>query len=361
VEKFVEFTAQYINTVFQERRFDFPKVKVVRVEKLAGKKRFNADVWRLHVEYEREADEAPRTLIAKLPTDRDQLNANARVFQPGLRESWFYRTAAECSGIAVPRCYDNQIDPTTVQTVLLLEEVAGARSTTWLQGLNLLQARLALNAAARLHTAWWEKETSPEIRELTGALSKNAENEADLVGKLYDDAWPKFVKRFDKHIPAGVSQFGDAVVGNMRAVDRLLDLATKTLVHGDFRQDNLLFTVQNGEASCWVIDWEDCFYGSGLIDVSWLLGGGLQKGDIKEEANLLKYYFLSLIRSGVDGYSWEQCLDDYRRAMCSSFVQGVLTAVSGMNSKGYENKLAGAVALRFIFAAQRLQLIELLK
>lgn len=356
----MEFTAQYINAVFQERGLGFPIVKAVRTEKLAGKKKFNAEVWRLHLDYERVSVDAPQTLIAKLPTDKVGLNENAQVFQPGTRESWFYRKAAGCSGIAVPRCYANQIDPATGQSVLLLEEVPVAHSSTWLQGLNLLQARLALGTAAKLHAIWWVKESSPEIRELTEVLSGNTESEADLVGKLYNDAWPKFVKQFGKQISTEVMQFGEAVVGNMRSVDRLLDPSPKTLVHGDFRLDNLLFTVQNGEATCWVIDWEDCFYGSGLIDISWLLGGGLQKGDIKEEANLLKLYYLALIRSGVDGYSWEQCLDDYHRAMCSSFVQGVLTAVSGMKSKGYENKLAGAVARRFIQSAHRLQLFELL-
>ena len=181
-----------------------------------------------------------------------------------------------------------------------------------------------------------------------------------LVQELYDAAWPKFIQQF-REIPASVRRFGDAIVGNMKVVDGLLNRSPKTLAHGDFRIDNFLFTSHEGEFTCWVIDWEDVQINSGLLDIAWLLGGCLPVKESDAEASLLEYYYLKLVSAGVEAYSWEQCLDDYTRSMVTGFVQGVLSSALEKGANGYERKLATTVGRRFIRAAERLRLYELIE
>lgn len=348
----VEFTAQFLTEVLRDAGYDLTVVRSVRLERLGGRDQFNAQVMRLHLQYEREPSGAPKTLIAKLPKGDQQLNERAQVFVPGVREGWFYRRAAAASPISTPRCYVSMVDPAG-QSVLLLEDIHPAHVGSWKKGLNLLQAKLALDTAARLHAFWWEREDDPAIQELRGVVNKNAADELALVIALYADAWPRFCTQYGALMTEELRRFGGWLGGHLQAAEGLLAGSPRTLVHGDFRTDNLLITVRDGQADCWVIDWEDCFFGNGLEDVAWLLGGGLTKKEVKEEAGLLERYFLGLISNGVQGYSWEQCLDDYRRAMCGCFVQGVLSAVSAPQA-------GKVIAERFTAAAKRLELWDLI-
>lgn len=355
-----DFSASWLTSILNDAGFHSIQVRSVRPDTIGGKQRFNAAVYRLHLEYDQAQPDLPSSLIAKLPAGLTELDDRAHVLLPGYRESWFYRSVGAQHGIAVPRCYYNRVDPQSDQSVLLLEDIHPAHSASWLKGTSTTVARMALDSAARLHARWWQRGDSPEIAELLQALSESALGEQKLVQDLYVAAWPRFLARFRKEIPPEVRHFGDALLGNMAAVDRLLDGSPKTLIHGDFRVDNLLFTVRQGVYTCWLIDWEDTSFRSGLLDIAWLLGGCLQDRDRKEEANLLEYYFLALINAGVQGYSWEQCLDDYTRAMCSCFVQGVLSAAKGLDRRAGEAKLSQVLARRWIHAARRLQLHDLI-
>jgi hypothetical protein len=333
----------------------------VRQERLSGPKNFNANLYRLFLTFDRPAPAAPQRLIAKLPTSSTELNERAAVFQPGSRENWFYRFGATRSPINVPRCYYNGIDAATGQSILLLEDLAPAPSGNQLAGATLPEARLALESLSRLHARWWEKADSVEIQELTHLLKDTWSYEQNLVQQLYDTAWPRFLLQSPDLVPDEVRQFGAAIVGNMRAVDVLLDHAPKTLAHGDYRLENIHFGLRQGKAACWVIDWEDVFFGSGMVDVSWFLGGCLPEAQSGHEVELLQIYYLALIDEGVAAYSWDQCYDEYRRAMCGNFVQGVLSATLNEGATDYDRSLARVIGERFIAAVQRLRLPELMQ
>jgi len=69
-------------------------IRAIQLEPLAEESQFNAALYRLHLTYHQPTENAPKSLIAKLPTARTELHENAQVFQPGFRENWFYRSAA---------------------------------------------------------------------------------------------------------------------------------------------------------------------------------------------------------------------------------------------------------------------------
>ena len=333
----------------------------VRQEELTGPKNFNANLWRLYITYDPPRPAAPQTLIAKLPTSVPELHERAAIFQPGSRENWFYRSGSPRSPINVPRCYYNGIDVATGQSILLLEDLAPALSGNQLKGATLPEARLALESLARLHARWWADADCVEIQELTNLLAGTWTKEQNLVQNLYDQAWPRFLVQSPDLVSAEVQNFGAAIVRNMQAVDALLDQAPKTLAHGDYRLENIHFGVQSGKAACWVIDWEDVFFGSGMVDVSWFLGGCLPVAQSRHETDLLRIYYRTLIDEGVVNYSWDQCYDEYRCAMCGNFVQGILSATVNDGAAEYDRRLAQVIGERFMAAVQRLRLPELLR
>jgi len=349
----------FLNSVLQPF-LDTDSVTVIEVkeEKLVGQ--FNADLRRLYLTYDQPAGTAPHSLIAKLPTTNANLNERAAVFQPGSRENWFYSSGASRSSVHVPCCYYNTTDNTTGQSILLLEDLAHAPTGNQFSGSTVEQAELALNSLARLHAGWWNDTSSMAIQELTQLITQNWEAEQNLVGDLYDMAWSQFLRQALIVIPEDVRRFGTALVGNIRMADALIAQAPKTLVHGDFRLENIHFGQHNGRSVCWLIDWEDVFVGSGFIDVSWFLGGCLPVEESHHEMSLLQRYYQTLLDEGVNDYSWERCYYDYRCAMVSSFVQGVLSAALDEDADEQEYHLARVVAQRFVHAAQRLHLAEML-
>jgi len=223
----------------------------IRQEQLTGATRFNAVLLRLYLEYDRPTTRTPQLLIAKLPTTRTDLHDRASVFQPGSRENWFYRTGAPQSSMHVPRCYLNESNPSTGESVLLLEDLAPASSSSWLEGATLEQAKLSLGSLACLHAQWWGQTKSEEIQELNQMLSDNSDGEQNLVQELYDSAWPRFLNQRRDALPDEVRRFGEAIVGNMKRVDDLSDQGPMTLVHGDYRLGNILFGSKDRNSICW--------------------------------------------------------------------------------------------------------------
>jgi hypothetical protein len=353
------FTPDLLNEILNPSPATDPvKVVAIRQQSLTGPRNYNASLYRLSLTYDRPSTAAPKSLIAKLPTTNPELNVRAATFQPGARENWFYHSAAPHSPIHAPRCYYNTIDASTGQSVLLLEDLTPALPGNPIPGATLQQAELALESVARLHARWWAKATDPEIRALTQMLSAAWDEEQNLVQALYDSAWPRFLQQAAFPIPDDVRKFGAAIVGHMKAVDALLDQVPKTLAHGDFRLENILFGEQDGKAACWLIDWEDVFFGSGLIDVSWFLGSCLPVDAGRHEIDLLRHYHQALADAGVQDYTWDQCYADYRRAMCGAFVQGILSATPDDNASEYGHQLAQALGQRFSAIVRRLELLQ---
>ena len=355
----LQLTPALLNSVLQPF-LDTDSATVIEVseEKLVGQ--FNADLRRLYLTYDQPAGAAPQSLIAKLPTPDARLNERAAVFQPGSRENWFYSSGAARSSIHIPCCYYNTTDNATGQSILLLEDLSHAPTGSQFRGSTVEQAELALNSLARLHAGWWNDTSSMAIQELTQLIAPNWEAEQKLVGDLYDMAWPQFLRQALVSIPDDVRRFGTALVDNIRVVDALIAKAPKTLVHGDFRLENMHFGKRNGQAICWLIDWEDVFFGSGMVDVSWFLGGCLPVEESQHELSLLQHYYQALLDEGVKDYSWECCYYDYRCGMVSSFVQGVLSATLDEDADEQAHNLAQVVGQRFVHAAQYLHLAEMM-
>jgi hypothetical protein len=335
-------------------------VTQIDMERISGEVSFNAQLMRLSLTYNFVEATAPHTLILKLPTTDTTLQANATVFRPGSKEHWFYQRIAPSTRLHVARCYYSAVDATTRESVLVLEDLVSAQRINQVTGVAADAAQLALQSVAGLHSGWWERQSATEIQELQSITDSSGAAEA-LVEKLYAQAWPQFLQSGIVTVPTDVKRFGERLVGRITETEQLLTSSPQTLIHGDFRLDNLLFDLQKEPPCCWLLDWEDVAFGCGVCDLAWFLGGCLQLQASTHEEDLLRFYHHTLLDKGVLDYSWLQCLHDYRYAMISSFVQGVLSSMVDENASDYDCRFAHAVASRFIAACQRLRLGELMK
>ena len=89
----------------------------------------------------------------------------------------------------------------------------------------------------------------------------------------------------------------------------------QTLIHGDFRYDNMFFSQDEGSIQLTLIDWQLVQRACAAYDVSYFVASSLNVRQRREiENDLLAAYHEALIEHGVRDYSLSDLLHDYRLA-----------------------------------------------
>jgi len=103
--------------------------------------------------------------------------------------------------------------------------------------------------------------------------------------------------------------------------------AASTIVHGDFRIDNLLFHPAGGEVA--VVDWQTVGIGPGAGDIAYLIGTSIADPAVREteERRLVELYVALLAEAGIAADA-DRCWRDYRRCAFSGFIMAVFASMN---------------------------------
>ena len=130
-------------------------------------------------------------------------------------------------------------------------------------------------------------------------------------------------------LPDSILGIGERLGLNIVNVRERAAEPSQTIVHGDFRLDNMFFASQDGGAPFTVVDWQLIHRDRGVYDVAWFLSGCLEPEMRKSaEMGLLKLYQSTLEENGVQGYGIEQCVEDYRLSLLSCLMVGVIAGAA---------------------------------
>src|SRR3989442_8413914 len=259
---------------------------------------------RVSLEYEDAPRGAPRSLIAKFPAAVQENRDLANLFQFYEREVRFYEDIAGRAQMATPRCFFSAFDAASGMFVLLMEDLSEARIGDQCAGATQEEAELAVREMAKLHADWWGK---VETEELDWIPHANAP-----VHRSAEDSYQKSLgpclKIFGHRVPDNVRPVMEKLATN---VCYLLDRASEppcTIVHGDFRYDNLFFAEDPGKRMLTVIDWQIMCRGSGPYDVGYLLSQRVQTHARRVRVHvLLAQYSQTWVEIGVKDYSRAHC------------------------------------------------------
>ena len=131
-------------------------IKKLDCAPLENGKGYYGQIIRLNLAYDRPETSGPRAIIAKLSSSNPEMRQRFNTKRSYEREMHFYRYIAEHSPLPVPKCYYSDIDMELGWHVLLLEDLAPARSGSIIEGCSSVQARTAIHHIARFHARWWE-------------------------------------------------------------------------------------------------------------------------------------------------------------------------------------------------------------
>jgi aminoglycoside phosphotransferase (APT) family kinase protein len=100
----------------------------------------------------------------------------------------------------------------------------------------------------------------------------------------------------------------------------------RTLAHGDYRLDNMLFP--EGSTTPMIVDWQTAAWGPPAADVALFLGGSLTTEARREHwGELLDVYHQALVEDGITSYSREQLEHDVRLSAFGGAVMAVMSAI----------------------------------
>lgn len=250
----------------------------------------------------------PATLIAKFSSFNDFVRSECVRLGFYEREVYFYKALAGKTDARTPLCYYAAFDPDQGRCLLLLQDLTDHVRESSAAGGSVEQARLAVQAMAGLHAGWWDH---PELDE-NPHLFRSLRNREEIVSTF----WETFSQGMGLGDSPEILHLEAVLRREVGAAESVLSEGPLTLVHNDFQLDNLSFGLPGQAPEVVLLDWGIYTTARGAADLAYLLVGSLSIEDRRAcEMLLMQEYVDALARLGVEGYTLEHCLADYRKAM----------------------------------------------
>lgn len=282
---------------------------------------------RYDLRLDREVPGAPRSVVGKFAA-RDE-TAREFMASSGYRnELCFYQHFASRVSIGAPRCAHAAIDDDGWFT-LVLEDCAPMEPGDQLRGCTLEQVDAAVRELVGLHAPLWD---SPEL-DTHACFGDRAAVEPELLVAGLQAVVPGFLDRYATAFApdeiAFYERFGRSA-GSWFAARP----AGRSLVHSDYRPDNLLFSRPGTEPKVAVVDWQGFSRGCALSDVSFLIGNALAP-EVRRahEERLVRTYHDALVDAGVSSYSFDECWDEYGCSLLSALLTTIFGAMYGARTE----------------------------
>lgn len=307
------------------------RVAGFRVEELGAGSGFIGQILRVHLEYGGPAPGAPQTLIAKFPIPLERNRGLGELLNVYEREIRFYAELADRVALPTPRCYWSALDPSPLtgreaaverllerlpepvvrglvawtlrfgtrrgrrRSVLCLEDLAPARVGDQVAGCSAATAERALRALAVHHAALWDDDSLDSLHWVprVDALAR-------FSHVLFRRSRRVFFESYGDQLPAWLPALAEWLDARGSAVLSRLGSRPRTLLHGDYRLDNLFFS---DDGTVTAVDWQVVSRGRAGWDVAYFISGNLEpEVAARAEPALLEAYLGELRARGVRDY-----------------------------------------------------------
>lgn len=266
----------------------------------------------------------PSSMVAKIPTDDPGSVAIGQMLQVWEREARFYLELAPRLPVRTPACHYAGGDHDSGIFALLLEDLSPYDGGDQIAGATAAQTDAAIDWLARFHASASGGAMAADLPWLPATANSPM---YQGLGPMLEAVWPAFVEKFGRLAPPDTLGWVERMIHrwNESLAEQLLPL---TVVHADFRVDNLFFDDRGGdgeEVDVIVLDWQSIALGEGLYDVAYFLGGSVPTDRRRaSERALVARYGSTLRELGVDVPGDAELFDHYRRAVLLAMTVGAL-------------------------------------
>ncbi len=266
--------------------------------------------------------DAPTSLVGKFVSPDATSRATGLALGIYAKEAIFYRDFAPrlAGSMRVATCWAAEFDASREATVLLMEDLAPAEQGDQMRGCSLEEAETAVVELAALHRTFWANES---IRSTEGFSDPKDPIRIAFLQQLLALYWPAFIERYRDRLRTDQIDVGNSLVDSVEGwiLERSSPL---TLVHGDYRADNLMLAPGISIA----VDWQTVGVGYGGIDLGYFLGASLPADTRRaNEDRLIDLWREHLGSSIAADYSQEQAWADYRHGQFAGFITAVVSSM----------------------------------
>lgn len=264
----------------------------------------------------------PPSVVVKVPSQSESSRAASRITRCYELETGFYNNVQSLVKVSSPRCLHVWFDAHDDDFVLILEDIVDGTQGDQIAGATVEQARASIDELVQLHTPLWN---SPQLDAL-GWMPRHTFESSQGTRDLLRSVFAGFAARFDSMVSTEVLELGAQLVQNIDGYDRAFP-NNETIVHRDFRLDNLLFTQTATGTQVKVVDWQTASISAGLTDVAYFVGASFDPQQRREvEVELVQQYHNGLERHGVS-ISWSDVWDQYRLFATSGYIMAIVASM----------------------------------
>lgn len=270
------------------------------------------EVARLRLTYE-EGHAGPSSVIAKCQSVHAENVFVCQMMGFYVREISFYNELADSLDIRVPHAYVAEMADGGAPFVLVVEEITDARSIDQIDGATREDALLVAETVAALQAPFWNDDRVHSLEWLppmNNDLYKAAQS-------LAEDNWDGFVENWADKVDAEVLGWVEQLTPKYPAMlDWWAEVSPVTLAHTDCRAENYLFGGSAGDGVVTMLDFQLVTKHVGTYDMANFLGMSVTIENRRAwQDEVVKHYHDSLVANGVEGYSFDQCVRDYRYSL----------------------------------------------
>ena len=280
---FDDITAGWLTAALAEGGEIEAVVDQLVVEPMDASKGLIGDLAVLHVTYSSGA--GPDSFVLKLPAASPDSRRIGEMLNAYGREVAFYRHVAPGSDIQVPRCFYAGEDREARRWAIVLELIE-ADEFDFFGGATQAQAVAAVDSLADFHARWWNHD---EPFDWMPGFDVGG---VGGLQPLWLENLPTFVDRYAAELPAPTAEWVLAFAPQLADWSARAAHEPLTMVHSDYRIDNLLF--QGGSVT--MIDWQTAMRAPAAMDLSCFLITSLDIEHRRRQEDSLVQRYLDRLR-----------------------------------------------------------------
>lgn len=271
-----------------------------------------SEVSRIRVTYEGDA-QLPDSFVIKYPSQNETNREVATSYKLYEREVRYFAELDPLTTAYSPKPFATKLEGDNF--LILMEDMEGYRVGDQTAGADLSDTERAIDELAKLHGSFWN-----DVESLDWVPGIADSYHADNMATLVEVGWPNMCEIFKDFIDPEVAAIGERFSAQIRQLQDGMHADPVTLLHGDFRMENMFFGDQDGQRPIAIIDWQGPLIGRGMVDVALMLGQSTRTEIRREhEQALISRYVKGLETLGVS-YDETSAWQDYEQAMLYNWV-----------------------------------------
>ena len=264
----------------------------------------------------------PHSVVVKVPSQSESSRAASRITRCYELETGFYAHVRSMVGVSAPKCLHVWFDAPNDDFVLVLEDIVDGKQGDQISGASIEQARAAIDELVLLHAPLWNSMQLDTLGWMPRHSMESSQGTRDLLRSVFAG----FATRFSSLVSAKVLELGSRLVENIDGYDRAFP-NNETIVHRDFRLDNLLFTDTSSGMNVKVVDWQTASISAGATDLAYFIGASFSPEQRREvEGELVRRYCDGLSQAGIS-LSWDDVWDQYRLFATSGYIMAIVASM----------------------------------